>query len=48
MAAILGPKPTPATYVEGFYATAIFIVIAIALSLMIKPPRPPEALAKDK
>ena len=48
MAAILGPKPTPATYVEGFYATAIFIVIAIALSLMIKPPRPPEAPAKDK
>jgi MFS family permease len=48
MAAILGPKPTAATYVQGFYVTAALIVIAIVLSLMIRPPQPPEALAKGK
>jgi OFA family oxalate/formate antiporter-like MFS transporter len=48
MASILGPKPTGATYVEGFYVTAVLIVIAIVLSLMIRPPQPPEGLAKGK
>ena len=42
MATILGQKPTPATYVQGFYATAVLIVIAIALSLIMKPPQPPQ------
>ncbi len=48
MAAILGPKPAPATYVQGFYATAVLIVIAIVLSLMIRPPSSPEAAANNK
>jgi len=48
MAAILGPKPTPATYIQGFYATAVLIVIAIILSLMIRPPLSPEAAARNK
>jgi high-affinity Fe2+/Pb2+ permease len=42
MATILGQKPTPATYVQGFYATAVLIVIAIVLSLIMKPPQPPQ------
>ena len=46
MAGILGPKPNPTTYLEGFYVTAALIVIAIVLSLMIRPPPPREALVK--
>ena len=48
MATILGLKPTPATYIQGFYAAAVLIVIAIVLSLMIRPPSHPEASAKSK
>jgi hypothetical protein len=48
MATILGPKPTPATHIQGFYATAVLIVIAIVLSLMIGRPSHPEASAKSK
>ena len=39
MAAILGSKPTYANYVLGFYATAALVVVAIVLSLIMKPPK---------
>ena len=39
MAAILGSKPTYANYVLGFYATAVLVVAAIVLSLVMKPPK---------
>jgi len=39
MAAIVGARPTYATYVQGFYATAGLIVVAILLSLIMKPPK---------
>jgi len=41
MAAILGSKPTYANYVLGFYATAALVVVAIVLSLIMKPPKIP-------
>jgi len=39
MAAILGSKPTYGSYVQGFYATAGLVVIAIVLALIMRPPR---------
>jgi MFS transporter, OFA family, oxalate/formate antiporter len=39
MATILGSKPTYANYVLGFYATAALVVVAIMLSLIMKPPK---------
>jgi len=39
MAAILGSKPSYANYVLGFYATAALVVVAIVLSLIMKPPK---------
>ena len=39
MATILGSKPTYASYVQGFYATAGLVVIAIVLAFIMKPPR---------
>jgi len=39
MAVIIGSKPTYATYVQGFYATAALLLIALFLSLIMKPPK---------
>ena len=39
MAGILGSKPSYANYVLGFYATAALVVVAIVLSLIMKPPK---------
>ena len=39
MSAILGSNPTYPSYVQGFYATAVLVVIAIVLAFMMKPPR---------
>lgn len=39
MSAVLGSKPTYGSYVQGFYATAGLIIIAIVLALILKPPR---------
>jgi len=39
MAAILGSKPSYASYVQGFYATAFLVVIAMVLALIMKPPK---------
>jgi MFS family permease len=39
MAAIVGSSPTYANYVLGFYATAALVVVAMALSLIMKPPK---------
>jgi len=39
MAAIVGSSPTYSNYVLGFYATAALVVVAMALSLIMKPPK---------
>jgi MFS family permease len=41
MATILGPKPTYESYVQGFYATAVLIVIGLILAILMKAPKPP-------
>jgi len=46
MAAILGSNPTYPSYVQGFYATAILVVIAVVLALIMKPPRIEERTKK--
>jgi len=46
MAAILGANPTYPSYVQGFYATAVLVVIAIVLALIMKPPRIEESSNK--
>jgi MFS family permease len=43
MAAVVGSTPTYATYVHGFYVTAVLIVMAILLSLLMKTPKPPKS-----
>lgn len=39
MAAILGSKPVYASYVQGFYVTAVLVIIAMVLALIMKPPK---------
>ncbi len=41
MAYVVGPKPTAATYVQGFYVTAVFCVIGLILTFIMKPPPKP-------
>jgi len=39
MAAVLGSKPIYGSYVQGFYATAGLLLIAVVLALIMKPPK---------
>jgi len=39
MANLLGSKPIYGSYVQGFYATAGLILIAVVLALMMRPPK---------
>jgi len=39
MAVIVGSTPAYVTYVQGFYATAALLLIALFLSLILKPPK---------
>jgi OFA family oxalate/formate antiporter-like MFS transporter len=48
MAFILGSKPAYETYVQGFYATAGLLVLAIILSFVMKTPKPPENLQSNR
>jgi len=42
MAVIVGPTPTYETYIQGFYATAGLLLIAIFLSFAMKAPKTSE------
>ena len=42
MAVIVGPTPTYETYIQGFYATAGLLLIAIVLSVAMKAPKASE------
>lgn len=44
MAYIVGPTPTYGTYLQGFYVTAALLVVAIALSFVMKTPKAPKSV----